>query len=107
MAVPAEEGDRVSGGGHDARYDARPKGSIRPGPAGCFFCMVADVVGVHRAHMSWVVRRISRALVALAPRVIHGIPRGGAAHTTRQAFRDLAGNYYSFTLICGRIQQHS
>ena len=69
---------------------------------GCFFRMVADVVGVHRAHMSRVVRRISRALVALAPKVIRGIPRGGAAHATRQAFWDLAGNYYSFTLMCGR-----
>ena len=70
---------------------------------GCFFRMVADVVGVHRAHMSRVVKRISLALVALAPRVIRGIPRGGAAHPTRQAFWDLAGNYYSFTLIGGRI----
>ena len=69
--------------------------------------MVADVVGVHRALMSRVVKRISRALVAFAPRVIRGIPRGDAAHTTRQAFWDLAGNYYSFTLMCGRIQQHS
>ena len=74
---------------------------------GCFFRMVADVVGVHRAHMSRVVQRISRALVALAPRVIRGIPRGGAAHATRQAFWDLAGNYYSFTLMCGRISQYS
>ena len=66
---------------------------------GCFYPMLA-VVGVHRTHMSRVVSQISRALVALAPRVIRGIPKGGAA---RQA---LAGSYCSFTLIFGSIQQH-
>ena len=67
--------------------------------------MVSVVVGVHRTHMSRVVSQLFQALLALA-QSDHGIPQGGTARTAWQAFWDLAGSYYSFTLICGNIEQH-